>query len=278
MAAADFIQTDVTYGENKVLPYLFNATVFAEVTMKWVIVTRLRCNKENSEMYKKAFTLMFDTCKSDEPSYDVHKNLQDIVVDWSDSERSGIVKALGSDLASKLLRGCAVHWARSYQRVAARVSAKSSTEIKLKVRETFEHIAQAIPNLANENQVQKCFGALKGGVAVSSVATLVPKLTEDHLSAAEACSNWSITKAWVDWWTRPYHLKMLCRCFSDMSIAVWSACPSTTNAVERLNLASKAPQAISMMHAMVDVYRMDKAVVMEYQASQEGVSISYRDR
>ena len=32
-------------------------------------------------------------------------------------------------------------------------------------------------------------------------------------------------------------------------------------------------QAISMMHAMVDVYRMDKAVVMEYQASQEGISI-----
>ena len=71
---------------------------------------------------------------------------------------------------------------------------------------------------------------------------------------------------------------MLCRCFSNMSVAVWSACPSTTNAVERLNLASKAPQVISMMHAMVDVYRMDKAVVMEYQASQEGVSISYRDR
>ena len=28
MAAADFIQTDVTYGENKFLPCLFNATVF----------------------------------------------------------------------------------------------------------------------------------------------------------------------------------------------------------------------------------------------------------
>ena len=138
----------------------------------------------------------------------------------------------------------------------------------------FEHIAQAMPNLANENQVQKCFGALKGGVAVSCVATLVQKLTEDHLSAAEACSNWSITKAWVDWWTRSYHLKMLCRCLSDMSVAVWLGCPSTTNAVERLNSASKVPQVISTMHAMVDVYRIDKAVVMEYQASQEEISIS----
>ena len=42
---------------------------------------------------------------------------------------------------------------------------KSSTEIKLKVHKTFEHIAQAIPNLANENEVQKCFAALKGGIA-----------------------------------------------------------------------------------------------------------------
>ena len=50
-----------------------------------------------------------------------------------------------------------------------------------------------------------------------------------------------------------------------MSSKAWSTCPSTTNAVERLNLASKAPQAT---HAMVDVYCMDKAVVMEYQAAQ----------
>ena len=278
MADADFLQTDVTYGENKILPYLFNATVFDEVTMKWVIVARLRCNKENAEMYKKAFTLMFDTCRSDEPSYDEHKNLQGIVIDWSDTERSGIIKALGSELASKLLRGCAVHWTRSYQRVAVRVSTKSSIEMKQKVREAFEHIAQAIPNLANENQVQQCFAALKGSVVVSSIAALVPKLTGDHVSAAEACSTWSFAKAWVDWWTRPYHLKMLCKCLSDMSLTAWSTCPSTTNAVERLNLASKAPQAISMMHAMVDVYRMDKAVVMEHQAAQEGISISYRDR
>ena len=34
MAAADFLQADVTYGKNKILPYLFNATVFDEVTMK----------------------------------------------------------------------------------------------------------------------------------------------------------------------------------------------------------------------------------------------------
>ena len=106
--------------------------VFDEVTMKWVIVACLRGNKENSEMYRKAFTVMFDTCRADESSYDVHKSLHSIVIDWSDSERSGLVKALGSELATKLLRGCAIHWANLYQRVAARVAAKCSTETKIK--------------------------------------------------------------------------------------------------------------------------------------------------
>ena len=222
---------------------------------------------------------MFDTCRADEPSYDVHKSLQGIIIDWCDTERSGLVKALGSELATKLLRGCAVHWARSYQHVAARVAAKCSTETKIIVREAFEYTAQSIPNLTNENQVQQCFAALKGSVSISSIVAVVPKLTEDHISAAEASfASWSITKSWVEWWTRPYHLKMLCKCLSDMSSKAWSTCPSTTNAVERLNLASKAPQAISMTHAMVDVYRMDKAVVMEYQAAQERISTTYRDR
>ena len=103
-------------------------------------------------------------------------------------------------MTSKLLQGCSVHWARSYQHVAARVSAKYSAEMKLKVHEAFECIAQAMPKLANANEVRKCIAALRGNIAASSIATLVPKLTEDHISAAEVtCSNWSITKAWVNW-------------------------------------------------------------------------------
>ena len=106
------------------------------------------------------------------------------------------------------MRGCAVHWARSYQRVAARVAAKCSTETTIKVREAFEYTAQSIPNLTNENQVQYCFTALKGGVSISSIVAVVPKLTEDHISVAEASFiSWSITKSLVEWWTRPYHLK-----------------------------------------------------------------------
>ena len=57
-----------------------------------------------------------------------------------------------------------------------------------------------------------------------------------------------------------------------MSNKAWSTWPSTTNAVEWLNLASKASQAISITHEMVDVYRIDKTVAMEYQAAQERIS------
>ena len=32
-----------------------------------------------------------------------------------------------------------------------------------------------------------------------------------------------------------------------------------------------------MTHAMVDVYRMDKAVVMEYQAAQERISTTHTE-
>ena len=163
----------ILYRENKILPYLFNAIVFNEVTMKWVIVACLRSNKENSGMCRKAFTLMFDTCRTDEPFYDVHKSLQGIVIDWSNTERSGLVKALGSELATKLLQGCTVHRARSYQHVTARVAAKCS---RVKVREAFEYTAQSIPNLTNENQVQQFFAALKGSVSISSIVALVPKL------------------------------------------------------------------------------------------------------
>jgi len=48
MAGADFIQVDATYEESSVLPYLFNATAFDEVAMKWTIIARMRCNKENT--------------------------------------------------------------------------------------------------------------------------------------------------------------------------------------------------------------------------------------
>ena len=74
--------------------------------MKWIVVARMWSNKENTSI---AFKQMFTICIKDIPSYDVNTNLQGIVVNWSDTERTGLIKALGSELATKLMRGCAVH-------------------------------------------------------------------------------------------------------------------------------------------------------------------------
>ena len=44
LSEAKFVETDTTYGENTELTYLFNATVFDLVTMKWAVVARMRAN------------------------------------------------------------------------------------------------------------------------------------------------------------------------------------------------------------------------------------------
>ena len=67
---------------------------------------------------------------------------------------------------------------------------------------------------------------------------------------------------------------------NDRTLPCWGlqACQMSLAHVMQYVFASKAPQAVSMTHVMVDVYRMDKAVVMEYQAAQERISTTYRDR
>ena len=93
--------------------------------MKWMIIARMRCNKENATtcMYEIASNkCLLYTCTQNVSTYDVNKQLHGIVVDWSDTEQAGLIKALGSELVVRLLCGCAVHWAQSYQRVAARIA------------------------------------------------------------------------------------------------------------------------------------------------------------
>ena len=45
-----------------------------------------------------------------------------VVTDWSDAEINGLRMAVGKDTAEKLLKGCKVHWQRSCQRVADKVT------------------------------------------------------------------------------------------------------------------------------------------------------------
>ena len=59
--------------------------------------------------------------KSDCSKFEVGTTLRGIVIDWSDAEANGLRKAVGDIVANRLLKGCQVHWARSYQRVADKV-------------------------------------------------------------------------------------------------------------------------------------------------------------
>ena len=283
LSKAEFIETDTTYGENKVLPYLFNATASDYSTLKWVIVARLRCDKENTEMYQKAFKMMFATWKQAHLDFSLGKTLKGIVLDWSDTERAGIEQAIGKDLAGQLLKGCQVHWARSYQRVAKRISNDSSIPLKDQscLRAAFEQICHKLPFLQDPARVVAYFDILQEKFCeAENLSTLQQcSLNEAQIEAIQIYSNkLTATKAWVSWWCREAHLKMLCKALTVMDKDIWKKCPNTTNAVERQNLASKASQAISLNHAMTDIYCLDKAAVMEHIASEQGLNITYRDR
>ena len=55
LSTAEFLQTDITYNENSQYPYLFNAVVFNEVTMEWMVVARVWLDDQSELGYKLAF-------------------------------------------------------------------------------------------------------------------------------------------------------------------------------------------------------------------------------
>ena len=114
---SEFVETDITFNESLEYPYLFNMVAFDEVTMEWTIVSRIRMDKQDANAHALAFRKTFDACKESYPDFSVGSTLLGVVVDWSDAEIQGLAKAVGRELANELLRGCNVHWARSWQRV-----------------------------------------------------------------------------------------------------------------------------------------------------------------
>ena len=61
--------------------------MFDYSTMK--VVTQMRGNKEDSQIYKEAFELMFRICKLDESNFALGETLKGIIIDWSDTEARG---------------------------------------------------------------------------------------------------------------------------------------------------------------------------------------------
>ena len=100
---------------------------------------------------------MFDQCKEDHKEFGVGKSLKGIILDWSNAERKGLQLAIGQELCDKLLIGCQVHYGRSYQGVADKVSNPLPRQIRSLSREALCIISRAIPHQKKKSEVMKLF-------------------------------------------------------------------------------------------------------------------------
>ena len=273
LSEAQFLQTDITYNENTQYPYLFNAVAFNDVTMDWMVVSRVWLDTQNHLGYKLAFQKMFDTCKERFPNFDAGETLKAIILDWSDAQVNGLKEAIGETKATALIKGCKVHWLRSCQRVADKITSNKSTE-----RELLLKIARKIQSLSSAVDIVACFETLCDTRSLEQLLDKIPGLyTKSEAQLADSQKNWSSAKCWAQWWTRSAHLKMLSRVFTEMDSNIWSESPTTTNAVERKNRDCKC-DGVSLKQAMLKVYKVDKLHCLRHITAENGSSISYRSR
>ena len=122
--------------------------------------------------------------------------------------QKGLREAVGEDVADRLLWGCNVHWARSYQRVAERVNSIIQKGNRKLANEAFCAIAKLVTSVRTKEDVLKCFDALQGSLPLSySLSHLKLPLSDEHLTVVETECDWSGAKSWVQWWTRKRHLQ-----------------------------------------------------------------------
>ena len=148
--------------------YLFNATAFNLNTMKWAVVARVRANKENFTFYQMAFNLMFSMCRKDCPQFKLEKYVKGIIVDWCDTKAKGLRDAIGQNLADKLLRGCNLHWARSYQRVADKLNSRVQKGNRKIANEAFCIVAKHVTMAKTKGDVLRLFDVLWRSYPISS--------------------------------------------------------------------------------------------------------------
>ena len=176
-------------------------------------------SKDDSDAYSIGFGKAFGMAKSDCSKFEVGTTLRGIVIDWSDAEANGLRKAVGDIVANRLLKGCQVHWARSYQRVAGKVCRTAEEKT------AYNRITTCIPCSKSKTNVLLHFQVLCREMSVEVL----------HLSGIQPFQNfhWEKARSWVEWWTRRCHLQMLCKEVSPLDDMDWSPCPKDTNAVER---------------------------------------------
>ena len=70
---AEFIEADITFNETKEYPYLFNVVAFNDTIMEWIVVSRVRMNKQDHRAHCLGFKKTFQQCASSHPVQVLHQ-------------------------------------------------------------------------------------------------------------------------------------------------------------------------------------------------------------
>ena len=215
LSKAEFAEADITFNETYKYRYLFNLAVFDDTTMEWAVVSRVRMDKEGTKAHALAFKKTFQNCEDDHPEFNPGESLMGIVTDWSDAEISGSKEAIGKETATKVLRGCKIHWARSWQRARDRIACSRD---KPHEKAVFSRIAVHISDIkgSHGHNVIMCFKAFCGDSPAASLVGTVKGFKSEDATFIDTHCNWSAARNWASWWLRSSHLQMLHIDFSPM--------------------------------------------------------------
>ena len=143
----------------------------------------MRLNGKSTGDYVTALSLLVQIIKRDVPGFDFG-HLRRIPIDFETALANAFRVVLGDEKANEVLQGCEVHFLRSCERMATRVS------ISDEVKQEFMAVAQHILKAKSKQSVLSLFATLMGdGVPPENVAP-------------EAYIHWKRAKAWGEWFLR----------------------------------------------------------------------------
>ena len=140
------------------------------------MVARVYLSHKNGSAHALAFTKCLK-CEVDHHNFQPTETLLGIVMDWSDAEINGLKRSVGEDVAMQLLKGCKVHWIRSWHRVRDRVVHSMQ---KVKEKQIFSKIATAITHCDGPSALE-CFKVLCSQSSAKTLLTVVKDLSLQKL-------------------------------------------------------------------------------------------------
>jgi hypothetical protein len=269
LSQATHMFVDVTYTGNTMFPYLLNMVTFNERILHYNAVARVLCNKQDGESYATSIKTVFDFVSKKYTKFENGKNLKEILVDFDDAQANGFRKAMGEEVANKVLRGCKVHWLRSVQRVSKMVT-KNQEEAAL-----FERIAKKATTVREKKDVYAIFDILCCKKSLNSNESFLEDIPL-RLKCTDTTS-WKKLTHWTKWWTRQNHLRMFTYAFTNLDEEEWRDGPETTNPVESINRQSIKEKGGHLRSLLENIYREDRNHAVKITAAERNVTTSYNN-